>query len=293
MRPFRARRSTVDALKRLRAPPARGDTGGTKILRSAPVSKEAVGGVSLRSKGRPREPVPQGSVLGPILWDIGYDWVLRGRLLPGMGVICYADDTLVYSRGRNYKEAARLAEVGLDLVISRIENLGLRVRIDKTEALLFRGTGRKGPPPGATLQIGEGRVKMSSQMKYLGLILDGGWTFGPHFAMVGPKVVKAASALGRLLPNLGGPSAACRQLYSGVCRSMATYGALVWADRLTVKNKAALRAAQRIIAVRVIRGYRTVSWAAATALAGDPPWKLVAEVLAETYSYVSGRREAW
>ncbi|CAH2097849.1 unnamed protein product [Euphydryas editha] len=324
---FRARRSTVDALKRLRAVTGEAEHGREVVVavsldianafNSLPhaVIREALKyfgvppylrrlleaylsdrRVGLENRSGSVEwwrvgcGVPQGSVLGPILWDIGYDWVLRGRLLPGMGVICYADDTLVYSRGRNYKEATRLAEVGLDLVISRIESLGLRVRIDKTEALLFRGTGRKGPPPGATLQVGEGRVRMSPQMKYLGLILDGGWTFGPHFAMVGPKVVKAASALGRLLPNLGGPSAACRQLYSGVCRSMATYGAPVWADRLTAKNKAALRAAQRTIAVRVIRGYRTVSWAAATALAGDPPWELVAEVLAETYSYVSGRR---
>lgn len=71
---------------------------------------------------------------------------------------------------------------------------------------------------------------------------------------------------------------------------MATYGAPVWADRLTARLKAHLRSAQRVVAVRVIRGYRTVSWAAATALAGDPPWELVAEVLAETYSYVSDRR---
>ncbi|CAH2087261.1 unnamed protein product [Euphydryas editha] len=63
-----------------------------------------------------------------------------------------------------------------------------------------------------------------------------------------------------------------------------------WAVRLTARNKAALRAALRAIAVRVIRGYCTVSWAAATALAGDPPWELVTEVLAETYSYISGRR---
>ncbi|XP_061379259.1 probable 3-hydroxyacyl-CoA dehydrogenase B0272.3 [Danaus plexippus] len=44
-----------------------------------------------------------------------------------MGVICYADDTLVLSRRRSYKEEAWLAEVGTDLVISRIERLGLRV----------------------------------------------------------------------------------------------------------------------------------------------------------------------
>ncbi|CAH2100621.1 unnamed protein product [Euphydryas editha] len=245
---FRARRSTVDALKRLRAVTGEAKHGREVVVvvsldianafNSLPhvVIREALKyfgvppylrrlleaylsdrRVGLENRSGSVEwwrvgcGVPQGSVLGPILWDIGYDWVLQGRLLPGMGVICYADYTLVYFRGRNYKEAAQLA--GVNLVIGRIESLGLRVRIDKTEALLFRGTGRKGPPPGATLQIGEGRVRMSPQMKYLGLILDGGWTFGPHFAMVGPKVVKVASALGRLLPNLGGPSAACRQLY--------------------------------------------------------------------------------
>nr|XP_032525016.1 uncharacterized protein LOC116776031 [Danaus plexippus plexippus] len=74
-------------------------------------------------------------------------------------------------------------------------------------------------------------------------------------------------------------------------RSIATYGAPVWADRPMSRGvKALLRSAQRAPAVRVVRGYRTVSWAAATALAGDPPWDLVASVLAEVFSYVSGRR---
>lgn len=36
--------------------------------------------------------VPQGSVLGPILWDLAYDEILKVRLPPGCTLTCYADD---------------------------------------------------------------------------------------------------------------------------------------------------------------------------------------------------------
>ncbi|XP_047544444.1 uncharacterized protein LOC125076632 [Vanessa atalanta] len=124
-------------------------------------------------------------------------------------------------------------------------------------------------------------------MKYLGLILDGRWSFGQHFVHLGPRLINAAAALGRLLPNVGGPGSLCRRLYSGVVRSMALYGAPIWVDALTADNRALLRKPQRVIAVRGIRGYRTVSWAAATLLAGDPPWELQAEVLAERMGALS------
>ncbi|CAH2087660.1 unnamed protein product [Euphydryas editha] len=71
---------------------------------------------------------------------------------------------------------------------------------------------------------------------------------------------------------------------------MALYGAPVWVDALTTRNKALLRRPQRVIAVRAIRGHRTVSWTAATLLAGDPPWELQAEVLAEVYQFRSEQR---
>ncbi|XP_064075082.1 uncharacterized protein LOC135194143 [Vanessa tameamea] len=122
-------------------------------------------------------------------------------------------------------------------------------------------------------------------MRYLGLILDGRWSFGQQFVQLSPKLINSAAALGRLLPNVGGPETPCRRLYAGVVRSMALYGAPIWVDPLTARNKALLRRSQRVIAVRAIRGYRTVSWTAATLLASDPPWELQAEVLAEVYCF--------
>ena len=226
--------------------------------------------------------VPQGSVLGPLLWNIGYDWALRGTNPCGVSVTCYADDTLVTARGADYEEAARRATAGVAQVVGRIRRLGLKVAPEKSEALLFHGP-RRGPPPGAHIQVGRVRIGVKKTMMYLGLTLDGRWDFKEHFRRLAPKLTSAAAALGRLLPNIGGPSTACRRLYAGIVRSMALYGAPVWADALGSENVAQLRRPQRAMAVRAIRGYRTISAEAACVLASSLPWDLDARALASVY----------
>uniref|UniRef100_A0A8R2QYD3 Reverse transcriptase n=1 Tax=Bombyx mori TaxID=7091 RepID=A0A8R2QYD3_BOMMO len=127
-------------------------------------------------------------------------------------------------------------------------------------------------------------------LRYLGLELDGRWNFRAHFAKLGPRLMATAGSLSRLLPNVGGPDQVARRLYMGVVRSMALYGAPVWCHALTRQNVAALRRPQRAIAVRAIRGYRTVSFEAACLLAGAPPWDLEAEALAADYRWRSDLR---
>lgn len=39
--------------------------------------------------------VPQGSVLGPLLWNLAFDAVVKSQRLPGCEITCYADDTLI------------------------------------------------------------------------------------------------------------------------------------------------------------------------------------------------------
>lgn len=234
--------------------------------------------------------VPQGSVLGPLLWDIGFDWLLRGTLLRETSVICYADDTLLIARGRDFREVASLASAGGSLVAGRIRRLGLKVALHKTEAVFFHGP-RQRLPQDAHIFVDGVRIEVRTQMKYLGLVLDSRWRFGPHFRGLSSRLLKTADSLSWLLPNLGGPRERCRRLYAGILKSMALYGAPIWADSLHRReNVTALRAPQRAIAQRVARAYRSVGHAAACALAGTPPWELEASVLARVYEWTAGQR---
>lgn len=69
--------------------------------------------------------VPQGSVLGPILWITAYDSVLRCPMPPGTGMVCYADDTLVLAGGRWWSDTANLAEDAVACAVRAIKRLGL------------------------------------------------------------------------------------------------------------------------------------------------------------------------
>ncbi|CAF4927135.1 unnamed protein product [Pieris macdunnoughi] len=200
-----------------------------------------------------------------------------------MRLFCYADDTLVVASGGSFGEVAQLAMAGTRLVVGRIQALGLRVSLDKTEALLFHGP-RMGPPSGAALVVEGVRISVASSMKYLGLVLDGRWNFEPHFKSLEGRLVRAAGALGKLLPNLGGPCQSVRRLYCGIIRSMALYGAPIWDDALIRRtNRMLIRRPQRVIAVRAARCYRTVSFEAACVLAGTPPWEWEVELIAALY----------
>ncbi|XP_026325370.1 uncharacterized protein LOC113234286, partial [Hyposmocoma kahamanoa] len=132
-------------------------------------------------------------------------------------------------------------------------------------------------------------------LKYLGLILDGRWDFEEHFRRLVPRIDRVAGALHRLLPNLGGPSEGVRRLYGGVVRSVAlSGGAPVWSHRLTGvrRCRAMLNGVQRRMAIRIARGYRTVSFDAATVLARFPPLDILAEMNARIYTRLRQAEEA-
>ncbi|XP_020298425.1 uncharacterized protein LOC109862716 [Pseudomyrmex gracilis] len=92
-----------------------------------------------------------------------------------------------------------------------------------------------------------------------------------------------AAALGRLLPNFGGPCEHVRKLYSAVVHSVLMYGAPVWHDELGDRAAAPFVGVQRMVASRTVRAYQTVAVEAVRVLARVPPAELIAKQQAEVF----------
>ncbi|XP_018347845.1 PREDICTED: uncharacterized protein LOC108751870 [Trachymyrmex septentrionalis] len=196
--------------------------------------------------------------------------------------MCYADDTLLVARADTFGEARLRAEVGVTFLIRAIERLGLRVSVAKPEAVAFSV---EGTPAGAVTGIGGAVVPIGSAVKYLGLTLDSRWNFRDHFRLLLPKAWGMAMALARLTANIGGPAERRRRLYATTVMSVVLYGAPIWAqtvasDRGILRD---VRRLQRQLALRIIRGYRTVSHEAASVLSGMVPFDIVANRLRRSY----------
>nr|XP_012231370.1 PREDICTED: uncharacterized protein LOC105677372 [Linepithema humile] len=119
-------------------------------------------------------------------------------------------------------------------------------------------------------------------------MINGGWSFVPHFKYIIPKAEKVFGALSNILPNLKGPEEKVKILYSNVIHSVLLYGAPIWAGEVT-KNahiKRDIYRLQKKICLRICCGYRTVSFVAALLLARGIPLDLMAFALQQMYVQV-------
>lgn len=232
-----------------------------------------------RHPGSPGIPVtcgvPQGSVLGPTLWNFFYDGVLRLPVHENIRLIAFADDLAVIATAHNSELLEQLLNPVLGDITNWMASNGLTIAPEKSECvILTRKHGLHEPE----LHINGSVIAVNKTTRYLGVHLDKRLSFIGHTIAASAGARKAATALGRLMPNVGGPPQCKRSLLMSVVNSRLLYGAVVWADSVSKTRKAEelLTQAQRCAALRVTRCYKTVSDIASLVLAKMPPAHLLA-----------------
>lgn len=218
--------------------------------------------------------VPQGSVLGPQLWNIMYDGLLRVEMPEGVEVIAFADDVALVARAPvAYALEERLQEA-LGKVVEWMTAHGLQLAMEKAEVVVF--TKRKKYNQ-ITIHWEGHTIRSKSHLKYLGVIFDSRLTFKAHAEFAAARASTAASQLARLMPNVGGPGQWTRKLLSAVVTSKIMYASSTWSPTLGAAGMKIMERAYRRTRLRVSSCYRTVSGEAAAVISSMPPIHLLAE----------------
>uniref|UniRef100_A0A2M4AK35 Putative r1-6 dk n=1 Tax=Anopheles triannulatus TaxID=58253 RepID=A0A2M4AK35_9DIPT len=213
--------------------------------------------------------VPQGSILGPTLWNTMYDGVLEVPLPERVRTIAFADDVILLVPGANCTEAVRTAQVAIEAIHQWMEQNSLKLALDKTEALIFKrgqtSQGRRFKARGVDCYTTE-------TIRYLGVVLQENLQWQPHVKYATEKASKASKALRLLMPRHGGPSCTTRLLLASAAISAIRYAAPAWARAVRQKgNPGMLNAAQRLSAIAATSAFRTVAHWNIALVAGMTP----------------------
>ncbi|CAB0044680.1 unnamed protein product [Trichogramma brassicae] len=165
--------------------------------------------------------VPQGPVLGPILWNVMYDRILRLKLPRSAKIVGFADDIAVTVVAKHLDLVEFYKNETIRLVRAALTDLGQQTVDQKTEVLLV--TSRKVRET-FTLRAGDHYITSAPCIRYLGVHIDARLRFDEHLRIVSDKANRVAGALLGIMPNIGGPRSSRRRLYASVvtlrCSSM-------------------------------------------------------------------------
>lgn len=175
--------------------------------------------------------VPQGSLLGPTLYNI----FLSDIPPPPTGdlILIYADDILIAASGPRARSVnARLRDY-LNRLFDFFCKWDMKLNMDKTNAIIFKGR-RRGLYPNCrqfvpSLDIGGELIRTKDRIKYLGVIFHESFRFYRHIDYTLDKVRKTYFSYCSLLRRRGGLDRRIRLLvYRQIVRPLMAYAFPIW-----------------------------------------------------------------
>jgi len=228
---------------------------------------------------------PQGSVLGPFLWNLVMDTCIQ-KLKPfATAVLAYADDLLVLWQCRSRLHLEEQGRVICRQLQEWCELNKLTVAPDKSALMVFPIKEPKTLRRQPIVKINGHTIPVVRETVYLGVRLDLFLHYRSHLRLQTHKAIKAVSRVASLAKrDYSLTPEKQRILYKGIFEGIALYACGVWAHRIHLKTYAMiLLRAQRTALVRLFGAYADTPLEALTLILDEPPAHLTTLFRAAKY----------
>lgn len=172
--------------------------------------------------------VPQGGVLSPILFSLALRKI--GECLPpGVKIIMYADDIIIYVTSKDLTAAKKLLSEAFKNISEWLAEISLEISLPKTQYILFSRSNTN-INMDRNIHLGDQVLDGSKYIKYLGIYLDQRLLWHQHIDKSISKISRANNVLKLLARTSWGPSpSSLLTVCKGMMDAMQAWGApLIW-----------------------------------------------------------------
>ena len=195
--------------------------------------------------------VPQGSVLGPLLFLI-YINDLHNAIKYSK-TRHFADDTNLLIANSSMKKIKKQLNIDLKILTAWLKANKISLNASKTEILIFRHP-NKPITYDPIIKLDGNRIYPSKYVKYLGILIDPHLTWKYHVKSLSPKLTRAAGMLRKIRHYV--PEITLKSIYHAIFSSIMNYGSQIWGQNKNDHIKRIIKLQDRAIRVLNFADYR-------------------------------------
>ena len=167
--------------------------------------------------------VPQGSVLGPLLFLIYINDIPNTS--SKFAFYLFADDTSIYFESGNLEQLQKVVNSELKHIKKWLDADKLALNVDKTNFVIFHSP-QKPLYENITIKFGKQHVTKANHVKFLGLLLDENLSWKHHLSELSKKLARTCGIFFKVRHLL--PTDVLVSLYYSLFASFLQYGIVVW-----------------------------------------------------------------